>query len=142
MTQAHDSTFPQSASGSWYPKDYVVGVLNDLQEAQRAQQALEEAGYTAENIRLMESTEAVQKNRDLEKEQNPLQRFFSSFQDKTDETGAHVYLVEAQKGHHILYVHADTQEDVEKIAALMRRYHGHTMKFFSSWSVADIPPQA
>jgi hypothetical protein len=142
MTQAHDPKFPQSTSGAWYPTDYVVGVINDFQEAQQARQAFREAGYTADEIRLMESTEAIQKARDLEKEKNPLQHFLSSFQGTTDETGAHVYLLEAQKGNHILYVHADTEEQVDEIAALMQRYHAHIIKFFGALSVADIPPQA
>jgi hypothetical protein len=90
----------------------------------------------------MQSTEAVQKARDLEEEKNPLQHFFSSFQGTTDETGAHVYLLEAHKGNHLLYVHADTEEQVDEIAALMQRYHAHTIKFFGALSVADIPPQA
>lgn len=141
MTQAHDPKFPQSASGSLYPKNYVVGVIDDLQEAQRAKQAFQNAGYTADEIRLMESGEAVQKSQELEEEKNPFQRFFSSFQTKTDETGAHIYLLEARKGGHILHVRADSEDEVEKIAKLMRSYHGHTIKYFGPWSVADIPPQ-
>lgn len=140
MAQAHDSHFPQSSSGSWYPKDYVVGVIDDLQEAQRAQQAFQMAGYTAEEIRLMKSEEVTHKAQELEEEKNPFQRFLSSFQGVTDETGVHVYEREAQKGHHILYVRADREEEVEAIAALMQRYHAHIVKFFGSWSVADIPP--
>ncbi len=38
---AHDSNFPQRPSGVIYPKNYVVGVINDPQEAERAVQALQ-----------------------------------------------------------------------------------------------------
>lgn len=141
MAQAHDPRFPQSWSGSLYPKNYVVGVIDNLQEARRAQEAFREAGYHAEEIRLMESQEITQKAEELEETKNPLQRFLSSFQETTDETGAHVYQVEAQKGRHILYVRADSDDEVEKIAALMQQYHAHAVKYFGPWSVADVPPQ-
>lgn len=142
MTQAHDPKFPQTPSGALYPKNYVVGVIDDLSEARRAVQAFKNAGYNANEIRLMESQEALNKIHELDEEKNWLQNILSSFQDTTDETGAHIYQLAAQRGKHILHVHADSSEDVDKIGALMQRYHAHTIKFFSPWSVADIPPQA
>lgn len=48
----------------------------------------------------------------------------------------------AQQGKQILHVRANSDEDVNKISALMLRYHAHAIKFFSPWSVADIPPQS
>lgn len=141
MTQAQDPKFPQSTSGSLYPKNYVVGVIDDLSEAQQAIQAFQNAGYSAEEARLMESDEALHKVEELDQEKNVFQRFFSSFQGRTDETGVEIYRLEASKGHHILNVRADSDDQVDKIAALMQRYHGHTVKFFGPWSVADIPPR-
>jgi hypothetical protein len=141
MTQAHDPTFPQSTSGSWYPKKYVVGVIDTLREAEQAQQAFQQAGYTAEELRLMESAEVVQTHKEMEDRKNTLQHFLSSFQGNTDETGAQIYLFEAKQGHHILYVRASSDPEVDAIAALMQQYHAHTIKYFGQWSVADIPPR-
>ncbi len=142
MTQAHDPKFPQSASGALYPKNYVVGIIDDLQEARQATQAFQQAGYDADEIRLMESGEVLQTAQKVEDEKNPLQRFLSSFQNTTDETGAYIYQLAARQGKHILHVRADSHEDVDKISALMQRYHAHTIKFFGPWSVADVPPQS
>jgi hypothetical protein len=142
MTQAHDPKFPQTPGGSLYPKNYVVGIIDDLQEAQEAEQAFKQAGYDAQNIRLMESHEAVEKAQDLEEGKNWFQRFLSSFQNTTDETGSDIYQRAAQQGKQILHVRADSQEDVDKISALMMRYHAHAVKFFGTWSVADVPPQS
>lgn len=141
MTQAQDPKFPQSADGSLYPKNYVVGVIDDLSEAKQAIEAFKEAGYSAEEIRLMKSEEAQQKPAELDRDKNVFQRFFSSFQGKTDETGIDVYQQEASKGKHILHVRADSDDEVDKITALMQRYHGHAIKFFGQWSVADMPPR-
>ena len=142
MTQAHDPKFPQSASGSLYPTNYVVGIIDDLQEAKQAEQAFKEAGYAAENVRLMKSNEVLEKVNELNENKNWFQRFLSSFQGTTDETGAHVYQLAAQQGKQILHVRADSQQDVDKISALMMRYHAHAVKFFGNWSVSDVPPQS
>ncbi len=140
--QAHDPQFPQSSSGTLYPKNYVVGIIDDVQEARQARQAFQDAGYATDEVRLMESQEAQQKVQDLDEEKNWLQRFLSSFQGTTDETGVHVYQSAAREGKQILHVHANSQEEVDKISALMQRYHAHAIKFFGSWSVADVPPQS
>src|SRR4029077_9829958 len=139
--------FPQTPVGSLYPINYVVGVIDDLQEAQRAEQAFQAAGYDANTTRLMTSEEAVAKVQELERRRNPFQRFFSSFQAATDETGADVYHFEARQGHHILYVRACSNyvracslKEVEQICMLMERFHTHTVKFFGFWSVEDILP--
>ena len=142
MTQAYDPKFPQSASGALYPKNYVVGIIDDLQEARQAVQAFKQAGYDADEIRLMESGEVVERAQKTEEQKNPLQRVLSSFQDTTDETGAHIYQAAARQGKHVLHVRADSQEEVDKISALMQQYHAHAVKFFGPWSVADVPPQS
>lgn len=141
MTQAHDPKFPQASSGSLYPKNYVVGVIDDLQEAQRATEAFKSAGYDMNEIRLMDSGEALEKVQELDQEKNWLQSILSSFQDTTDETGAHIYQLEARRGNHILHVRADSRAEIDKISELMQQYHAHTIKFFGPWSVADIPPK-
>jgi hypothetical protein len=141
MTQAYSPKFPQTVVGSLYPTNYVVGVIDDLEDAQQASQAFADTGYAINEIRLMVSQEALDKVQELENRKNRFQRFFSSFQSATDETGADVYHFEAKLGHHILYVRAFSQSEIEKICELMERFHAHTMKFFGMWSVADIAPR-
>jgi hypothetical protein len=147
--QAYDPKFPQTPVGSLYPVNYVVGVIDDLQEAQRAEQAFKDAGYDANTTRLMESHEAITKIQELEHNRNPIQRFLSSFQATTDETGADIYRFEARQGHHILYVRACSTyvracspKEVAQICDLMERFHAHIVKFFSFWAVEDIPPKS
>ncbi len=141
MTQAYHPKFPQTVSGSIYPRNYVVAVIDDLWEAQMAAQAFLDAGYNVRDIRLMESHEELQKIGELEANRNWLQRFLSSFQGTTDETGAAVYKSEAYKGHHILHIHATTAQEVEAIRDILEVYHAHAIKFFGTWSVEDISPK-
>lgn len=123
--QAHDPQFPQSSSGMLYPKNYVVGIIDDVQDAR---QAFKAAGYTTDEVRLMESQEAQQKIQELEHEKNWLQHILSSFQDTTDETSARVYQAAARAGKQILHVRANSQQEVDKISALMQSYHAHAAK--------------
>ncbi len=142
MTQANEPGSSASTVGSRYPKNYVVGVIDDLQEAKQARQAFKDAGYDTEEIRLMESGEMVQKTQDIEEHKNWLQRFLSSFQSTMVETGKDIYEHEAQEGHQILHVHANTEEDVDKISKIMMQYHAHAIKFFGTWNVADVTPDS
>lgn len=148
MTHAYHPQFPHNPIGSLYPINYVVGVIDDLQEAQKAAQAFNNAGYDASTTRLMESQEAIAKLQELEGRKNRFQRFFSSFQATTDETGADIYRFEARQGHHILFVRACASTiracslgEIQQISTLMERFHAHAIKFFGFWAVEDLPPQ-
>lgn len=146
MSHAYDPRFPQTAIGSLYPTNYIVCVFDDLDDAREALQDLRAAGYEDETVRLMDAQETLAKIQELEQKKNRFQRFFSSFQGATDETGAEVYRFEAREGHHILYVRACASSirtcstrEISRICVTLKRYHGHTVKFFGTWAVEDIP---
>lgn len=146
MAHAYHPRFPQTPIGSLYPINYVVGVIDNLQEAQQAAQAFNDSGYDVNTTRLMESPEAIAKLQELEERKNRFQRFFSSFQAATDETGVDIYRFEARQGHHILFVRACTfniracsLNEIQQISDLMERFHAHAIKFFGFWAVEDLP---
>lgn len=139
---AHDSNFPQRPSGAIYPKNYVVGVINDPQEAERSVQALQEAGFAHQDIRLFHIEELIEHVQEAEKRRNPLQRLVATFQQGTDEgDDTQVYLEEARLGHHILNVHAANKAQVERVREIITTYHAHTIKYFGTWTIADLPPK-
>lgn len=146
MTQAYNPKFPQTPSGSLYPTNYIVCVFDKLEDGQQALQAFHDAGYEEDTVRLMGADETVAKVSELEKRKNPFQRFFSSFQGATDETGAEIYLLEAKEGHHILYVRACATsmrtcntDEISGIRAILKDHHARIVKFFGTWAVEDIP---
>lgn len=148
MTQAYHPKFPQTLVGSLYPTNYIVAVVDDLAEARRAVQAFRDAGYEENTVRLMNAQETLTKIQELEAKKNALQRFFSSFQGATDETGAEVYRFEAKLGHHILYVRACASSirtcstrEIGQIRSILKAHGAHTVKFFGTWAVEDIPLQ-
>jgi len=147
MTQAYHPKFPQTATGSLYPINYVVSVMDNLDEAQQALQAFKDAGYEADTVRLMTSQEALDKLRELDEQKNFFQRFVSSFQDATDDTGIDVFRYEAKQGNHLLFVRACgaslracSPAEIRQIRDILDRYHARTTKFFSPWWVEDVFP--
>lgn len=147
MTQAYHPKFPQTASGSLYPINYVVSVIDNLDEARQALQAFKDAGYDADTVRLMSSQEALEKLEELEQQKNFFQRFLSSFQDATDDTGIDVFTVEAKQGNNLLFVRACgasvracAPEEIAQIRDILGRYHARIIKFFSPWWVEDVLP--
>jgi hypothetical protein len=147
MTQAYHPKFPQTVTGSIYPVNYVVSVIDDLNQATKALQAFKEAGYDANTVRLMTSQEALEKIQELEQQKNFFQRFVSSFQDATDDTGIDIFRFEAREGHHILFVRACgaslracAPQEIQQIRDILGRYNARTIKFFSPWWVEDVPP--
>ncbi len=146
MTQAYNPKFPQTPGGSLYPTNYIVCVFDNLADGRQALQAFRDAGYEADTVRLMDASETIAKVSELEKRKNPFQRFFSSFQGATDETGAEIYLLEAKEGHHILYVRACATsmrtcrtDEISEIRAILKAHKARTVKFFGTWAVEDIP---
>jgi hypothetical protein len=146
MTQAYDPKFPQTPIGSLYPTNYIVAVFDDLEDAQQAARAFYAAGYEENTVRVMDAQEALTKIQELDARKNPFQRFFSSFQGATDETGAEVYRFEATLGHHLLYVRACASSirtcstrEIGQIRSILKTYRAYTVKFFGTWAVEDIP---
>jgi hypothetical protein len=145
MTQAYHPKFPQTLVGSLYPTNYIVAVFDDLEDAKQAVRAFHDRGYEENTVRVMDAQETLARIEQLDAQKNPFQRFFSSFQGATDETGADVYRFEATQGHHILYVRACASSirtcstrEIGQIRAILKAHRAHTVKFFGTWAVEDI----
>jgi hypothetical protein len=123
-------------------------VIDNLDEAQQALQAFTNAGYDVNTVRLMTSQEALDKLHELERQKNFFQRFVSSFQDATDDTGIDVFTFEAKQGSNLLFVRACgaslracSTAEIKQIRDILSRYHARTIKFFSPWWVEDVLPE-
>ncbi len=137
--KAQDPNFPfNNVIGIPYPKHYVVGVIDNLQEAEKAVQALRNAGYDGENIRLYRRQEVVQLAQDQEKKQNILTRLAIAL-DEDEDVEVQFFEEEACRGHHLLHVYAPTAVLVDRARDIFVAYHAHTIKYFGSWAIADLP---
>ena len=142
MAKDKDQQFPVTPSGGMYPKDYVVAVFDDLQDAEKAVQALRKAGFGVEDIRLLRGQELVarfQNVENVEKKQNPLSRLTGAFQGAEEGADTAAYLEEARKGHSILNVYAGNTERAEQISNILTRYRAHLIKYYGNWTITDLP---
>ena len=142
MAKDKDQQFPITPAGGMYPKDYVVAVFDDLQDAEKAVQELQKTGFGAEDIRLLRGQELIERFQNVEnveKKQNPLSRLAGAFQGAEEGDDTVAYLEEARKGHSILNVYAGKTERAEQISDILTRYHAHHIKYYGHWAITNLP---
>jgi hypothetical protein len=132
-------TFPTAP----FPRKYVHSVIDDLQQAVQAVQALQAAGYDGSRIRLFASQEFVAAFQHRLQQQSRLSDWLFRFFTSTDDGfPGDVYLHEAQRGHLILVVHLKSSEQMEQVRDLLAPTHAHHIKYIGTWTVTDLPSSA
>jgi hypothetical protein len=143
MAKDRDENFPVASSGNVNPKNYVVAVIDDQKEAEKVEQALREAGFGSNDIRVMRGKELLDRQHDVEqdeKKQNVFSRLAGAFGEGAEEGGdTATYMQEARKGHVILNVYAGKAEQADKISAILAKYHARLIKYYGNWSIANYP---
>lgn len=96
----------------------VIGVFDNVREAENAAQELIYHGFSSSNVDISDTTETYSKRKPEHKE--GLSRFFNNlFGDETDE--ARNYSAVAEKGC-VVTVHAESAEDAEMAASILDQY--------------------
>ncbi len=132
-------TFPPAP----FPSKYVHSAINNLPQAEQAVQALQDAGYPAQDIHLFVSQEFVAAVEHRLQQQSRLSDMLFRFFASTDGGfPGHVYLYEAQRGHSILVVHLNRIEQMEQVRDLLAPYRAHHIKYIGTWTVTDLPSSA
>jgi hypothetical protein len=132
-------TFPVAP----FPCKYVHSVIDHLSQAEQALQALQDAGYPAQDLRLFASQEFVAAVEHRLQQQSRLSDWLFRFFASTDDGfPGDVYLHEAQCGHLILVVHLKSAEQMEQVCDLLAPYCAHHIKYIGTWTVTDLPSSA
>jgi len=137
-----DNPFSPSTTGTIYPTDYMTGIIYDLEDAEKAVEALEQAGFDAKDIVLFTSQQAIEKLQESQKQQGFLRKIMGVVASVASDTAGEYYLLyekAAREGQHILNVYAPTPEQQNSAHTILKAYHGHTIKFFGQWAVKDFP---
>ena len=123
-----------------FPRKYVYSVIDDLHQAEQAVQALQNAGYYAQDIHLFASRQFVAAVEQISQQHSRLAEALLRFFISTDDGFfGDVYLDEARRGHHILVVHLPRTERMEQMRELLVLYHSHYIKYVGTWTVIDLP---
>ncbi len=138
MTQGAD--FQHAGPVTSYPIHRVVCVIDSLQEAKQAVHALQDAGFSAEDIHLIRSQDFIGGVREWKQRKNPLSQVVEIFLASYDEGfPGETYLHEAEQGHAILSVRLPSSEQVNQVRDILVNSHAHQIKYFGRWAIADLP---
>jgi hypothetical protein len=125
----------------WYPSDYILAVIDDLAEAERAREALRRLGWAEEDIRLFRGRDMVrrvgarQKRLSLAERIGFAMRSMTSYESILGED----YAQEAWCGHQILAVYTPEPEEVEQVRRLLVAHHAHDIEHFGSVVITGLP---
>jgi hypothetical protein len=126
--------------GAWYPRDYIVGVINDIDEAKRAAEELRSVGFPEADVRLFPSDEVVEGLRMIDAERNLLQRLGAAIQREVTEEGAanKEYDDEARAGRHILTALAVEPEEIERARKVFVAHGARRIMHYKKWTITDL----
>ncbi len=126
-------------SGALYPNNYVIAVIDNPQDAEKAVQTLRDAGYGSEDIRLFRGQELVEMLQEKEQKQGVMDRIASAFLRGSDDgDDLQKYVEEARKGHSVINVYERKSENANHIRDILAPFHAHTIKHFGTWTITNI----
>ena len=138
MTQGAD--FQRTRPIPSYPLHRLVGVIDTLQEAERAVRALQDAVYHTQDIHLISGQEFMAGVREWEQQKSPLVKTVEIFLASYDEGFPRdTYLHEAEQGHAILSMRLSTSEQMNQVRDILVNFHAHQIKCFGRWAITDLP---
>ena len=136
-----DRTFQQVGSTLSFPGKHVVGVLDSLQEAEQAVQALVDAGYHVEDMALIPSQDFPSALQEHVRKEGRFWHIMHQLQVTTDE-GSLGELLEASAppGSAIISLYVPQGEHLDEVSALLFNHGARLVKYVGNWSVVDLFP--
>ena len=113
--------FMDDLFGTWYPKDFVVAVINDPTQAGRAAAALREQGLDPDDVHLVTGPEALAWDARFRAQMHPVKHFAAMLLSGSEEgIMEDRYLREAQEGHSFALVRFETLDENSPRAQTVR----------------------
>jgi hypothetical protein len=140
-TQFGKTTFRagEVSFGTFSPTHYVVAAFDTEEQAKRTLQALREAEFRAEDVRLWSGAEVLERHQAFLKQQNLLDRVGAVVAMLgTEQEAMQQYLTMAEQGHFFLTVYAPQPELVERAAIILANNQAHATRYYDHWTVADL----
>jgi hypothetical protein len=136
-----DRTFQQVGSTLSFPGKHVVGVLDSLQEAEQAVQALVDAGYHVEDMALIPSQDFPSALQEHLRKEGRFWQMMHQLQVTTDE-GSLGELLEAwtRQGSAIISLYVSQREHIDEVSALLFNHGARLIKYVGNWWVEDLFP--
>jgi len=121
----------------FYPMDDVVAVIDNRIAAERAVQALRNAGVSDGDIDLVDGAWFARAARSAVGQRGMIQNLTHLL--PTDETIlARTYVEEAEQEHDLIVVHAPSQVDVERARAVLASHGAREMHHYGRRVISDL----
>jgi hypothetical protein len=121
----------------FYPMDDLVAVIDDRATAERAVQALKDAGVSDGDVDLVDGAWFAQAARSAVGQRGWVKRLTHLL--PTDETYlAKTYVEEAEHQHNLVVVHAPSQDDVERARKVLAAHGGREMHHYGQNVIRDL----
>ena len=123
--------------GTFYPMHDLLAVIDDRATAERAVQALQEAGVPDGDIDLLDGPWFAEAMHSIERHGGVGARLAALLQ--TDERRlVERYVADAEQGHCIVVVHAPQPEDVERARRVLAAHDAYGMRHYGRWVITDL----
>jgi hypothetical protein len=121
----------------FYPIDDVVAVIEERSTAERAVQALKDAGVSDDDVDLIDGAWFAQAARSAVGQRGMVRRLTHLL--PTDETFvARTYVEAAEQNYVIIAVHAPTEDDVERVRAVLAAHGAREMHHYGQHTIRDL----
>jgi hypothetical protein len=154
MSKESEASFEQKGVlahlfGVWYPKHYVVGIIEDLSTADRAADALRaawrDAGASDDAVRLFHAEDAREAIRRTEGSYGPAKRAMAALSrgvGSEEGVADEDYQAAVSQGHSVLAVLAPTPEAVERARAVLADFKVQHLRYYGPLAVTDLRADA
>ncbi len=140
MSQSEDTLFPAAADNLGQSHNWLVGVIDQPQQAERAVQALRQAGFAEEDVLLLHGPDTLQRLEAKDEQRGVLGWTHKAVAQIVSDAGSFegAYAQEASAGHSIINVHTAEKPDIERARAVLAQHGAHYIKHFGPWTISDL----
>lgn len=134
--------FSQPAGANFYPTNHVIAVLDELEDAQLAIEALKLAGFEERDILLvtaLQSAEAVNQRQQRWHLERLMDRIRQMVADVVSDESPYQEICEQviKQGHHMVKVRALHDKEQQLATTILKDHRGHSIKFFGWWAITS-----
>lgn len=126
-----------------YPTNKVIGIIDDVGDAQAALRDLQAAGFTANQVQVLTGKGGAHRLDVKGDEHGPLARIVRSTQKLLGDyeiQHATRHERELLAGHFGIGIKAHYKEDRDKARQILKAHHGHFINFYSPWTMENLEP--
>lgn len=126
-----------TALGSYYPRHYVVAVIDNPASATKALAALLGEGFADAAAEICPGPEFVKNWNDFIAHRGPLARIADLFPAE-ERDAVEEYLAKAENGASFVTVHATSTDDRNRARDVLRNFGGHNMRYYGDRTISDL----